>query len=165
MQAAFSFRDPNLIAVGCTLCAAMGKEEQLAEALRGVAPQMCASIMPHLLHKHARIRISAINAVRAMVPLGAGDCIRDLAAFRESNIIVFKEFYDGATRVNYMGSLVVDTNPKVRLCFFEMLCDWLINMRDVNNYETLVMPYCLTGFSDPSPAIQKLVFDTLEELG
>lgn len=49
-----------------------------------------------------RIRISAVRAIRFLVPLGAGESIRDLAGFRESNIIVFKEFYDGAVRINYM---------------------------------------------------------------
>jgi hypothetical protein len=103
--------------------------------------------------------------MRYLIPCGVGEAIRDLAAFREQNMIVFKEFYEGAVRINYMGSLVQDSNPKVRLAFYEMLCWWMIEMRDINTYETLVTPYLLSGFSDPSAACQNVVLACVEEMG
>jgi len=56
------------------------------------------SIQPALAHKYSRVRIAVLEALEPLVSCGAAECIRDLAAFRESNVINLETFFTGFVR-------------------------------------------------------------------
>mmetsp|Transcript_41037 Transcript_41037/g.80500 ORF Transcript_41037/g.80500 Transcript_41037/m.80500 type:complete len:949 (-) Transcript_41037:49-2895(-) len=162
---AITHKDPDLLEAACRTAADLGSHKELGEAMRAFGTYLVEEIMPLLLHKYSRVRLQAVRAMHYLIPCGAGESIRDLAAFKEYNMIVFKEFYEGAVRTNYMGQLVVDSNIKVRSAFIEMVCDWIINMPERGHYETLITPYVLSGLHDKNPEIQEMSLNCLKEMG
>ena len=117
-------------------------------ALRGTSLALARLLTPNLLHPHHRIRLCTLDALRAAIPLGAAEHIRDLAAFRERNVIDLHGFYHGETRVNYLGKMVQDDKADVRGGLYRCVGDWLESMREAADYETLLMPYLLSGLHD-----------------
>ena len=65
--------------------------------------------------------MAALYAVRAIIPCGATELIRDLAAFRESNLLIWNEVFDPKAHHNFMARLCDDGNPKVRKRFFLLI--------------------------------------------
>lgn len=61
--------------------------------LAPVTPALVRSLLPALAHKAWKVRVAAVDTVEVLVHCGGSDCIRNLAAFREHNIIDVKEFY------------------------------------------------------------------------
>ena len=111
------------------------------------------------------MRLAALKAVRGLLPCGATEMIRDLAAFRESNLLIWKEVFDPVARQNYMARLCEDPNHKVRLEFFSVIEEWACELPERGNYETLLAPYLLSAFSDPSVEIQAIAIRALKRLG
>ena len=123
-----------------------------------------------LLNKNPHVRIAAIQATHRLVPCGAAELIRDLAAFVERNVIDIAAFFGSASgdfrgRVNFFARLVADENWKVRQAFFRMLQDWAMTLSERADYETLIMSYVYTGLSDSQPAIQAETKAMLERHG
>ena len=89
---------------------------------------------------------ATVQAVHSLVKMGASESIRDLAAFRESNLLNFNTFYTGEFRVNYMGRLVVDDNARVRTRFYLMLSDWMLHLPERFDYGALSLCAILRSF-------------------
>jgi hypothetical protein len=133
--------------------------------LRAVGPILLRLVMPNLLHKLSKIKIISIEAMENLMFCGCSEQIRDLAAFRESNLIEINAFYHGEARVNYFAELVGDSNPKVRFSFYSALGNWLSTLLERADYETLLFPYLLSGLGDSEGPIQALVAGKITELG
>jgi hypothetical protein len=120
-----------------------------------------------LAHKKASVKIEAIRALALLVPCGAGEIIRDLAAFREHNVIDIKAAFapELGRRINYMGLLVADSNVRVREAFATMMHDWILSMHERADFETLIWPYVLSGLSDAAPSIRAIALDALVQAG
>jgi len=65
------------------------------------------SLQPALAHKYSRVRIAVLEALEPLVSCGAAECIRDLAAFRESNVINLETFFTGCVRHSVRDSVLV----------------------------------------------------------
>eukprot|EP01006_Ploeotia_vitrea_P038416 TRINITY_DN66234_c3_g1_i1.p1 TRINITY_DN66234_c3_g1~~TRINITY_DN66234_c3_g1_i1.p1 ORF type:complete len:750 (+),score=337.03 TRINITY_DN66234_c3_g1_i1:42-2252(+) len=119
-----------------------------------------------LMHKHARVRVAGVETLRLLIPCGAADVIRELAAFREANVIDLREFFgQGERRRNFMGLLVADPNTRVRQAFFNMLVEWTTSMREWYDFETLLMPYLLSGIGDDSLAVRRAAYGAIDRMG
>lgn len=121
--------------------------------------------MPNLLHVHHRVRSSSVAALNVLVPLGAGEIVRDLVAFRESNVIDIHGFFNGETRHNYLASLVQDQHATVRRALFDTIGNWMMTWPEQADYETLLFPYLLTGLHDEVESNRIATQTSLERLG
>ena len=139
--------------------------EHFPAQVRGCAVDMAKIVMPSLRHRHARIRIAALRALRALVTCGGAAAIRTLTAFREHNVVVLKAFFHGETRVNFFASLCEDPNARVRREFFACMNYFMTELHERFNYETLIMPYVLAGLMDEEEDIQRAALATIERLG
>ena len=117
-------------------------------ALRPLAPALIYGLLPLLRHRHARVRLSALSALEPLLHAGGSDLLRDLAGFREGNVIVVKEFFEGGSRLNFFAALVADPALKVRARFYALCARLLECLADRHDYETLIMPYLLSGVAD-----------------
>lgn len=126
-----------------------------------------------LLHRLARVRIAAIDTIRALVTCpnrdkckGSGtEAIVDLIGHRDENVIPISAFYTSEIRLNYFAKLDQDANPLVRQAFFDMVSDWITNLPDRYDHESRLMPYLLSAVSDENDNISKSAMQTLAFLG
>ncbi|CEG42856.1 HEAT, type 2 [Plasmopara halstedii] len=131
------------------------------------------SLMPLLLHRLARVRVVAVETIRALVTCpnvdkckGSGtEAIVDLIGHREENVIPVASFYTAEVRLNYFAKLDQDQAPMVRRAFFAMISDWMINLPDRYDHESRLLPYLLSAVSDEDSAISKDALETLKILG
>ena len=135
------------------------------QALRGSSLALARVLTPNLLHPHHRTRRCTLDALRALIPIGAAEHIRDLAAFRERNVIDLYGFYHGETRVNHLGRLVQDDKVEVRRALYSCVGEWLESMREAGDYETLLMPYLLSGLHDQWEGNRALCMGHLQRIG
>jgi hypothetical protein len=138
---------------------------QFPQRIRANGMSLTKYVMPYLTHKHSNVRCGAVEAIHALIPCGAAEAIRDIAAFRESNVVDLREFYESKTRVNYFACLVKDRNSTVRIAFYNMMADWMLTLPERFDYETLMFPYFLAGLADVLPQVQQLVLDTIDRIG
>ena len=76
------------------------------------------SVMPSLGHRHTKVRIAVLGCVQALVMCpfkdkrrgGGVGAIEDLMGHRDANVIPMCAFYEGETRINYFGKLLLDGN-------------------------------------------------------
>lgn len=134
----------------------------------------CVRACRHLLvHRLARVRIAAIETIRALVTCpnrdkckGSGtEAIVDLLGHCDDNVIPIAAFYTHDVRVNYCAKLNQDANALVRQAFFAMICDWIANLPDRYDHESRLMPYVLSAVSDEHADIAAHALATLAVLG
>ncbi|ETM99364.1 hypothetical protein PPTG_18836 [Phytophthora nicotianae INRA-310] len=131
------------------------------------------TLMPLLLHRLARVRVAAVETIRALVTCpnvekckGSGtEAIVDLIGHRDENVIPVASFYTTEVRLNYFAKLDQDRNPMVRRAFFAMISDWMVNLPDRYDHESRLLPYLLSAVSDEDPEISGDALKTLEILG
>ena len=92
--------------------------------------------------------MAAVAALEAVLSSGAHECIRDIAGFREHNVIDVNEFYQGGTRINHFAALAQDPNSRVRARLAVLLGGVLQVHPHRHDYETLLMPYLFTLVAD-----------------
>ena len=134
-------------------------------ALRPSSLVLCRVVTPLLLHSHHRLRRLSLECLSALIPLGGAEHIRHLAAFQERNVIDLHGFYHGEARVNFMGRAVQDEKGEVRQALYHTVGQWMEDMREAADYETLLMPYLLTGLHDRWESNRLLCMDHLTRLG
>ena len=114
------------------------------------AVAFCRELAEVLQHRHARIRIAALDAVHATVSCedkakqkGAGtEAINDLLGHRDSNVIPVAAFYGkDKSRKNAIAMLVVDKSQSVRRKTLDVIGDWLINLPDRFDHRGRLLPY------------------------
>ena len=135
------------------------------QALRPSSTVLCRVATSNALSGQQRVRLATLDVLRLLVPLGAAEHIRDLAAFRERNMIDLHGFYHGEARVNYLARLVQDDKAEVRQALYRCVGDWLESMTEAADYETLLMPYLLSGLHDSWDANRSICLLHLQRLG
>jgi hypothetical protein len=157
-------RDPDVI---CEACAGLTYLSTMfpGKFSHSQSIEIIVAAMKILKHRHARLRIAALETISAYMYFGAGETIRTLAAFREANVVPIASFYGPEIRTNYFALLVEDGNAKVRQKFYSMLQKWSINLPERTDYETLLAPYLFSGFFDEDAEIRKTTIETIEKCG
>lgn len=124
--------------------------------------RMC---MHMLVHKHAKVRQSGISVIGSLVLHGASECIQELTAYREHNVINVASIYHGETRINYLATLVADEHISVRRAVYTALASWCTEMNERTDYETLTIPLLLNALSDSHTDVHVIALDALKKLG
>ena len=135
-----------------------------AQHVRPYALLLCRVLSPNLLQPQHRVRQSALSALQLLVPLSAAEHIRDLAAFREHNVIDLHAAYHGEHRRHCLAALAADAHSGVREALYRCLGDWLLRMPEAADYETLLLPYLLSGLHDSREASRQLCSQQLTAL-
>ena len=118
-----------------------------------------------LSHRHTSVKIRCIKLIECMLLNGGHECIQTLTAFREYNNVPLSWWFEGEIRSNYFGSLCRDKNINVRLTFFQMIFNIMINMKERYDYKTLLLSYVITGLQDENKEIQQQTFQAMEKIG
>ncbi|CAM9309283.1 unnamed protein product, partial [Hapterophycus canaliculatus] len=146
----------------------------LEQGMKFYAVGLCRVILPLLRHRHAKVRIHAIEALRVtvMVPdrakvKGAGtSAIVDLVGFREDNVLPVAAFYGkGDTMVNYLAELTTDRSASVRAETALMLSEWLTSLPDRYDHQTRLLPYVLNAIADNAEVVSTIALETLSKCG
>jgi hypothetical protein len=130
-------------------------------------------IMPALGHRHAKIRLAALNAIDRLIQCpdemkrkGAGTgAFTSLIGHRDENVLPIASFYHGESRVNYFAKIVVDNSIPVRAKFAECLGMWLHDLPDRYDYFSRILPYMLSCLSDEVPQVAEVALKWLEKCG
>ena len=127
------------------------------------------SLFAALVHKHSKIRIIGLEALRNVMYIGAYkynmDIIHHLVGFRDPNLVPIKDFYEPSIKYNYFAHFVKDSNNAVRSAFYKVIIDWLKNLPDKRDLEGSLVPYLLSGLFDGIEDIEKMVYEQMEEIG
>ena len=157
-------RDPEVKIKVCEILKLLS--EDYSQPMRAFSRILMVPLMQRcLLDKSSSVRIVAIRAMGALIPCGAAEMIRDLCAFRESNVIDIHGFFHGEARVHYFARLVADSNRSVRSEFLKVINHWAVDLYERADYETLIMPYVFSGLSDLDPSIRSMTLDTMTIIG
>ncbi|RLN47464.1 hypothetical protein BBJ28_00004214 [Nothophytophthora sp. Chile5] len=163
------FHEINI--ASCRILAAVSNH--MVSVMKHFSVAVVRTLMPLLLHRLARVRVAAVETIRALVTCpnvekckGSGtEAIADLIGHRDENVIPVAAFYTTEVRLNYFAKLDQDRNPMVRRVFFAMISDWMVNLPDRYDHESRLMPYLLSAVSDEDDAISHSAMETLAVLG
>lgn len=163
------FHDVNIHA--CRLLTKLS--HHMVSVLKHFSVALVRTMKDLLLHRLARVRMTAIEAIQALVSCpnfekckGSGtEAIVDLLGHRDENVIPVAAFYTTEVRLNYFAKLDQDPNVLVRTAFFGMIGDWLQHLPDRFDHESRLMPYLLSAVSDEHDGIAQQALETLEFLG
>lgn len=140
-----------------------------SEMLLHFAEPMGRSLTSCFTHNHAKIRISALKALTAILWCGLWkhnhEIFQVLMAWQDPNKVPIKAFYEPVTSVNYMSTLSFDRHPAVRRFWFETLSYWLLRVPDKVDHEPYIFPYLLTGLCDENEDIALETFWLIERCG
>ena len=139
-------RSPELLQAATSLLLELLTRDR--HQLRSTSILLARLLTPNLAHKHSRVRVLTLQAMQRLLVLGAAEHIRELAAFTEHNVIDMHAFYHGDTRRNYFALLCADGNERVREALYALVGHCMTIMAEAADYETLLMPYLLTGLAD-----------------
>jgi hypothetical protein len=130
-------------------------------------------LIPALGHRHAKVRLSALETVDALMQCpdemkrkGAGtEAITSLIGHRDANVLPIACFYHGEARVNAFAKIVIDNSVAVREKFAAVLGSWLHDLPDRYDYFSRLLPYMLSCLSDESPQVASLALSWMEKIG
>ena len=130
-------------------------------------------LLPLLRHRHAKVRIAGIDALRAcmIVPnrakrKGAGtDAMVDLVGFKEDNVLNIASFYKPNVSINYLAELTSDPIVHVRERVVVMLSSFLVDLEDRYDHQQRLVPYLLDMLTDESPSVADVALSTLGRCG
>ncbi|RLN44546.1 hypothetical protein BBJ28_00019849 [Nothophytophthora sp. Chile5] len=163
------FHEINI--ASCRILSAVSNH--MVSVMKHFSVAVVRTLMPLLLHRLARVRVAAVETIRALVTCpniekckGSGtEAIADLIGHRDENVIPVAAFYTTEVRLNYFAKLDQDRNPMVRRAFFAMISDWMVNLPDHYDHESRLMPYLLSAVSDEDDTISYSAMETLAVLG
>jgi len=140
-----------------------------SEMLLHFAEPLGRSLTSCLTHNHAKIRISGLRAITAVLWCGLWkhnhEIIQILMAWQDPNQCSIKAFYEPVTKLNYMSTLSFDRHPSVRRFWYETMAYWLLRIPDKVDHEPYLFPYLLTGLCDENEEIALEVFWLMERCG
>jgi hypothetical protein len=130
-------------------------------------------LLPLLRHRHAKVRVAGIDAVRAcmIVPnrakrKGSGtEAIVDLVGFKEDNLLNVASFYKPSVSINYLAELTSDATVHVRERLVVMLSSFLVDLEDRYDHQQRLLPYLLDMLTDESPTVSSVALATLVKCG
>lgn len=131
------------------------------------------SLLPVLRHRHAKVRVAALGALKACLSVpdraklrGAGtEAIPDLVGFREENVLQISAFYKSDVQINHLAELACDTSVQVREKMVEMLTVLLTEIGDRYDHQTRLLPYLLDSLTDDAPTVATAAIKCLQLCG
>ena len=136
-----------------------------APFIRHAAPLFIRIAAHTLIHPQAKVRRGGITTISALVMNGGAECIRDLTAFREANVIDLHAFYHGETRFNFIAKLITDAHADVRRATYNALSLWATKLYERTDYETLIVPYLISALGEQHTDIVEIAMAALFALG
>lgn len=148
-------------------------QEDFVPGMKFFAVALTRALLPCLRHRHAKVRLQALGAVKACIAVpdrakrkGAGtDAITDLVGFREENVLPIAAFYTNAVQVNYIAELVSDPSISVREKLVETLTVFLCDIGDRYDHQTRLLPYLLDLLTDECEAVSTPALACLKRCG
>jgi len=130
-------------------------------------------LLPLLRHRHAKVRVAGIDALRACMVVpnrakrkGSGtEAIVDLVGFKEDNLLNVAAFYKPVTSINYLAELTSDPIVLVRERVVVMLKSFLVDLEDRYDHQQRLLPYLLDMLTDESPSVSSVALATLVRCG
>jgi len=152
---------PDTKAVACGVLEFMSAVEEFNMGFKFFAVGLVRAILPVLRHKHAKVRVAALGALRSCLSVpdraklrGAGtEAIPDLVGFREDNVLNVAAFYKSDVQINYLAELVQDKSVQVREKLVEMLIVLLTEIGDRYDHQTRLLPYLLDLLTDDASSV------------
>lgn len=139
------------------------------EMLLHFAEPLGRSLTSCLTHNHAKIRITALRTLIAILWCGVWkhnfEVMQILMAWQDPNQVSVKSFYEPDTKVNYMSMLSFDRHPAVRRFWFETIAYILLRIPDKVDHEPYLFTYLVTGLFDENEEIALEVFWLIERCG
>lgn len=162
-------RDPfhDIKSEACNMLEFLAMQEEYVTGMKFFAVGLVRAILPVLRHRHARVRVAAINAMRACVCVpdrakckGAGtEAIQDLVGFREENVLSVAAFYKTDVQVNYLAELTSDVNVQVREALTVALTTFLTLLPDRFDHGPRLLPYLLDLLTDETPSVWQAAWE------
>jgi len=164
---------PDLKLCACAVLAELTKHEELALGMKYFSVALCRAILPVMRHRHAKVRIAAIQALTSVMSVrdvskqkGAGtEAIVDLVGFREENVLSVAAFYTSDVTINYLAEAVQDSVVQVRFAVAQMLTVLLTEIMDRYDHQTRLLPYVLDLLCDPAPAVSEVAMACITRCG
>lgn len=152
---------PDTKAVACGVLEFMSVVEEFNMGFKFFAVGLVRAILPVLRHKHTKVRVAALGALRSCLSVpdraklrGAGtEAIPDLVGFREDNVLNVAAFYKSDVQINYLAELVQDKSVQVREKLVEMLSVLLTEIGDRYDHQTRLLPYLLDLLTDEATSV------------
>jgi hypothetical protein len=135
---------------------------------------LCRALLPVLRHRHAKVRLSTVNALTAvmMVPdrakrkAAGSEAIMDFVGFREENNLPIAAFYGkGDVSINYCAELVTDTSLGVRERLVRFLTVMLNEIDDRYDHQQRLLPYLLDLLTDEAETVAQGALACLQACG
>lgn len=164
---------PELKAEACFCLEILAEQEECNLGMKYFAVALVRSVLPILRHRLAKVRISALSCLRAVITVkdvdkqkGAGsDAIVELVGFREENNLSVAAFYKPETRFNYLAELVNDNSVAVREKLVELITELLTVMQDRFDHQQRLTPYLLDLLTDDAPSVSEGALNCLKRCG
>lgn len=152
---------PDLRLSALSLLQAMAEHPEFELGMKFYAVGLVRAVLPSLRHRHARVRVAAVQCMRAcmVVPdrdkrkAAGSEAIMDLVGFREENVLQVAAFYRSDVTVNYLAELVGDNSALVREALADALTVLLTEIGDRYDHHQRLLPYVLDLLMDDVPQI------------
>jgi len=164
---------PETKIVACGVLEFMAGVDDFNTGLKFFAVGLVRAILPVLRHKHAKVRVAALGALRACISVpdraklrGSGtEAIPDLVGFREENVLNVAAFYKTDVQINYMAELVQDKSAQVKEKLAELLRVLLTEIGDRYDHQTRLLPYLLDLLTDETSSVADAAMKCLQICG
>eukprot|EP00164_Ancoracysta_twista_P001873 GFYU01002461.1.p1 GENE.GFYU01002461.1~~GFYU01002461.1.p1 ORF type:complete len:852 (-),score=283.55 GFYU01002461.1:130-2685(-) len=107
--------------------------------------QLCKVVMGTLGHQHSRVRVSGLQALQVLLPTGENEVVKELEPT--------------------LKHMMYDRQGPVREALMKCVGHWLLELRDRDAYDHLLLPILSAGLADELPGIQEVSMKLYEELG
>lgn len=152
---------PDVKIDACHTLDFMSTIEEFNTGMKFFAVGLVRAILPVVRHKHAKVRVAAVSALKSCMAIpdrakcrGAGtEAIPDLVGFREENVLNIAAFYKSDVQINHLAELVQDKSIQVREKLADMLTVLLTEIGDRYDHQTRLLPYLLDLLTDESSSV------------
>uniref|UniRef100_A0A7S1XY42 Uncharacterized protein n=1 Tax=Phaeomonas parva TaxID=124430 RepID=A0A7S1XY42_9STRA len=166
---------PKVKMEACRALKRLAVSEVLTPGTKLYAIALARAVFPVLRHRHARVRLAAVEAVHAIVMIkqqekckGAGtEAIEDLIGFRADNVLPVGAFYnpESGITVNYLAELCVDKSAAVRVATGNLLKAWVTELPDRYDHWPRLTPYVLNLCADVDPEVAQVGLEAIRLCG
>lgn len=173
LQIALHDNNPDSKVLTCDTLAFLANLSDYELGFKYYAVALIRSVMIQLRHRHAKVRIAALQAVHAIMIVPdrmkrkacGSEAIMDLVGFREDNVLPIAAFYKAEVQFNYMAALVSDTNCVVRERLALLLTTLLTEIDDRYDHQQRLLPYILDLLMDEIEGIATIALKCLQRCG
>jgi hypothetical protein len=164
---------PELKVVACNALQFLCQIAEYESGMKFFAVGLVRAILPVLRHRHAKVRLAAVSALRHCMCVpdraklkGSGtEALPDLVGFREENVLQVAAFYRVEVQINYLAELVGDNSVLVREEVAKMLTMFLTELGDRYDHQTRLLPYLLDLLIDEAEPVRTISMNCLKICG